>query len=261
MITPDQWRRRITTVWLGLMWLGISSTLVFAQSDVTITVTVAAPIFLTPNEQLAPLRVAKEGSLLRLIEQEGDWCNIEFQDPEYGRRSGYIRSKFVHINPSPKALEPQDLSIQGADTSPHASSSSEVSSARVNEAPVSSPRPPAANVKPTVFTGLRLRQLISGKEKDTEVRTEFNEVALIVTTDPYTDLKPKPLRTIGYSSINIAEYSSLGSRDSLTHWLTLTIQPDAERVVLRLDKKQYRSLLGEFTKRTGLIIRNFDPSR
>src|SRR5712691_8974944 len=57
-----------------------------------------SPIFEQPDTSLEPLRVAKEGSALRLVEQSGEWCKVEFQDPQYGRRLGYIQTKFVQVN-------------------------------------------------------------------------------------------------------------------------------------------------------------------
>src|SRR5438067_902579 len=81
----------------------------------TVVVSAAAPIFLRPNVDLDPLRVAKEGSTLRLIEQGPEWTLVEFQDPQFGRRGGYIQTKFVDITPEatpePTVLAPLDLSV------------------------------------------------------------------------------------------------------------------------------------------------------
>ena len=68
-------------------------------------VTIAAPIFAQPDASRVPLRIAKEGSVLLLVEQQGEWCRIQFQDPQYGLREGYIQSQFVRIAPasSPQA--------------------------------------------------------------------------------------------------------------------------------------------------------------
>lgn len=81
-----------------------------AAVTATAVTLVAAPIFLEPNATRQPLRVAKEGSVLRLLEDSGEWCQVEFQDPQFGRRVGYIQSKFVRIS-DPK-LDPVDVSIQ-----------------------------------------------------------------------------------------------------------------------------------------------------
>jgi hypothetical protein len=74
----------------------------------TVTVTEDAPIFLEPGTARDALRVAKQGSVLRLLDRAvADWCHIEFQDPQYGRRVGYIEAKFVRS----RALDPTDVSI------------------------------------------------------------------------------------------------------------------------------------------------------
>jgi hypothetical protein len=80
----------------------------------TVVVVSAAPIFVVPDGTREPLRVAKEGSTLRLIQQDGEWCNVEFQDPQYGRRTGYVQTKFVKVNARSTQLEPVDLSVPEA---------------------------------------------------------------------------------------------------------------------------------------------------
>lgn len=83
----------------------------FAQSTLrTATTTVAAPVFLTANENQTPLRVAKEGSVLLLLDLTGDWCHVEFQDPDFGRRVGYIQTKYVRLNTTPSET-PVNLSV------------------------------------------------------------------------------------------------------------------------------------------------------
>src|SRR5262245_61126553 len=72
----------------------------FAQGQApqrTATTTTSAPVFASPNADRTPLRVAREGSVVLLLEVNGDWCLVEFQDPEYGRRSGYVQTRLVRI--------------------------------------------------------------------------------------------------------------------------------------------------------------------
>ena len=52
-------------------------------------------------ETQSPLRVAKERSVLLLISTTADWSHVEFQDPEHGRRAGYVERKFVRISSAP----------------------------------------------------------------------------------------------------------------------------------------------------------------
>jgi len=78
----------------------------------SVIVTNAAPIFLLPDNTRTPLRVASAGSRLGLIKVEGDWYNIEFRDPQYGERVGYVEKKFARL--SQPDLQPMDLSISEA---------------------------------------------------------------------------------------------------------------------------------------------------
>src|SRR5262245_42836016 len=50
----------------------------------TVTVRVPAPIYLYPDERRQPLVVAKEGSVIRVVGEDGDWYNVEFRDPALG---------------------------------------------------------------------------------------------------------------------------------------------------------------------------------
>ena len=63
----------------------------------TATTIVAAPVFASPDDRQPALRVAREGSVLLLLDVTGEWCHIEFEDPQYGRRAGYVQAKFVRI--------------------------------------------------------------------------------------------------------------------------------------------------------------------
>ena len=42
---------------------------------------------------MTPLRVFKEGSVLTVIASEGDWDRMEWQDPQWRRRVGYIEKQ------------------------------------------------------------------------------------------------------------------------------------------------------------------------
>ena len=85
------------------------------QRDESALVTADAPIYIQPEMGRQPLRVAKAGSMLRIVGACDEWCNIEFQDPTYGRRVGYIQTKFLRLG----SLEPTDLSIpQRQETQP-----------------------------------------------------------------------------------------------------------------------------------------------
>jgi uncharacterized protein YraI len=80
-----------------------------AAAQSVATVITNAPIFVGPRETATPLRVAAVGTRLRVLAEEGDWIQVEFQDPKYGRRVGYIARRFVGI--TNQATKPTDLSV------------------------------------------------------------------------------------------------------------------------------------------------------
>jgi hypothetical protein len=99
----------------------------------TATTTVATPVFASPDSSQTPLRVAREGSVLLLIRILGDWCHVEFEDPEFGRRSGYVQTKSVRIEQAPadetpgRQQEPMRLSPPSSASRPVASQPAESS--------------------------------------------------------------------------------------------------------------------------------------
>jgi opacity protein-like surface antigen len=54
-----------------------------------------APVYLLPDVKRVPLRVIETGTTVRIIEEIEGWVRIEFRDPLYGARVGYVESKFV----------------------------------------------------------------------------------------------------------------------------------------------------------------------
>lgn len=72
-------------------------------------VATSAPIFIQPGAE-TPLRVAKVGTTLKVLSEEGAWAEVEFNDPQFGRRVGWVEKKLLRIvRPE---LEPMDLSVK-----------------------------------------------------------------------------------------------------------------------------------------------------
>ena len=80
-----------------------------AAAQSVATVTTNAPIYVEPRESQTPLRVAAVGTRLRVLAEAGEWIQVEFQDPKYGRRVGYIARRFVGI--TNEATKPKDVSV------------------------------------------------------------------------------------------------------------------------------------------------------
>lgn len=61
------------------------------------TIVSAAPVYLRPDRQRVPLRTLETGTAVRVLEEAGDWLRIEFRDPQFGPRMGFVERKFVRI--------------------------------------------------------------------------------------------------------------------------------------------------------------------
>jgi hypothetical protein len=68
-----------------------------------------APIVLTPEPNRTPLRVAAAGTVLIAREEQNGWLHVQFQDPQFGLRTGYIETRFVRIERA--NLQPLDLTV------------------------------------------------------------------------------------------------------------------------------------------------------
>jgi hypothetical protein len=122
----------------------ISPAAVSAQTP-TATVTAQAPIYLRPGMDV-PLRVAAAGTLLKVLKEEGEWVEVEFNDPQYGRRVGWVPGKLIRI--SRPELQPMDLSV----TEPSAPAA--VSAPAQTQAAAQLPSPDAGSaLKPQVRQG------------------------------------------------------------------------------------------------------------
>jgi hypothetical protein len=83
------------------------------------TVTTNAPIYATAEETPTPLRVAAVGSRLRVIATpEGDWVQVEYNDPQLGLRVGWVLRHYISLTSTD--LRPMDLSVPGAPGAPAA---------------------------------------------------------------------------------------------------------------------------------------------
>ncbi len=97
--------------WLAAFCLLVVPTIALAQQG-TATVTPDAPIYIRAEVTPTPLRVAAPGTRLRLLQDSGDWLQVEFGDPQYGRRVGWTQRQFVTLGG--ENLTPIDLSVDPA---------------------------------------------------------------------------------------------------------------------------------------------------
>ena len=71
----------------ALLFCLISTT---ASAQQFATVTTNAPIYAAAQETPTPLRVAAVGTRLRVLSTDGDWVEVEYNDPQLGRRVGWV---------------------------------------------------------------------------------------------------------------------------------------------------------------------------
>jgi hypothetical protein len=88
-------------------------------------VTTTASIYLYPDVVRPPLRTAAVNTRLRVVDEEKDgWLRVEFQDPQFGRRVGYIEARNVRV------IMPEQVPLDLSVTRPPDTSSSEPAEAR-----------------------------------------------------------------------------------------------------------------------------------
>src|SRR5205085_3147235 len=79
-------------------------------------VTTNAPIYEAAREAPTPLRVAAVGTRLRVISIADDWVQVEYNDPQLGRRVGWVLRYYVST--TNQDLRPMDLSVPEAPPPP-----------------------------------------------------------------------------------------------------------------------------------------------
>ena len=78
----------------------------------TASVLANAPIYVTPVVTQTPLRVAAPGTTLQVLEDQGEWAKIAYNDPQWGRRIGWVQRSTIRIKD--EALQPMDVSLPSA---------------------------------------------------------------------------------------------------------------------------------------------------
>ena len=140
--------------------LGLSLGGVYAQLRYqTGTVVADAPIFVAPGAQ-QPLRVAASGTVLEILQTQGTWLNVRFQDPQFGPRVGYVEAKLVRQSAPAGSTVPMDLSVRptnapeptAVSTRSVAAQSQQTTAAPVQPAPVANvARPVGGGGQPRVY--------------------------------------------------------------------------------------------------------------
>jgi hypothetical protein len=99
----------------ALLFCLISTT---ASAQQFATVTTNAPIYAAAQETPTPLRVAAVGTRLRVLSTDRDWVQVEYNDPDLGRRVGWVLLHYISL--TSHDLQPMDLSVPEAQPVPPA---------------------------------------------------------------------------------------------------------------------------------------------
>lgn len=87
---------------------------------ITAVTAAAAPVFVLPDAERTPLRTLAPGTRLRVLREQGEWVRVEFDDPLWGPRVGYIEKRFVEITEELEPARPRDAAPMQPGTAPAA---------------------------------------------------------------------------------------------------------------------------------------------
>ena len=90
--------------------LGFLSAPALAQQSATVTQ--AAPIYGEALVSATPLRTAAVGTKLRVVQDAGEWLQVDFNDPQLGLRRGWVKHTSVRV--ADPTTQPMDLSLAPA---------------------------------------------------------------------------------------------------------------------------------------------------
>jgi hypothetical protein len=89
----------------------LSAVTAFAQGATAIATT-HTPVYIAPDTTRTPLRTAAQGTVFTVVEEEGEWTKVQFKDPQWGVRVGYVKTGALRF--SRPELAPMDLSTTPA---------------------------------------------------------------------------------------------------------------------------------------------------
>lgn len=80
-----------------VLWFVLVSVAGASAQIETALVIEATPIYLTPDDTRTPLKILPVNTALRIVGEKGDWIQVEFRDPQYGPRVGFVARSKVRI--------------------------------------------------------------------------------------------------------------------------------------------------------------------
>jgi len=76
------------------------------------------PVQLYPDSSRTPLTTLASGTPIRAGEGAGDWVNVVFEDPRFGRRVGYVLKYHVQMDNAPRVPRPAPVVPEKAPFAP-----------------------------------------------------------------------------------------------------------------------------------------------
>ena len=194
--------------WVGIILLWTAPAFGQTTADpvfqkVTAITTTTAPIYVVPRPgpTLGPIRTAAAGTVLVVLNEKDDWLQVEFNDPQYGRRVGWLEKKLVRIDDP--ALRPLDLSVPADRTRPPGTPPSSTSA----------PGPPAELTGPGIRQGFTaLVNFGVGVQRIGELDPSFGFAGVNVGVGGFLTNDLAVLVRFSGTSVN----RDLGSFDSVT---------------------------------------------
>ncbi len=266
-----------------------------AQANQTPSAVISSggPIFVVTDENRTPLTVVRDGAVLRLMRIDGDWYQVEFDDTQFGKRSGYIHRKYLKAAVSAIAAASQPIPQERAASPATSANGANVATGATNApaagAPSSSAQTaPAATSAavidrvpanrrpgaPVEFKDAQVREQQGDKTADIDARLQYDSDALVIAKSNSTAKNPLILKTLKYSDISGAEYTFGKSprvaaallvsplflfNSSKSHWLT--VKTGGDYALLRLDKSNYKLVLAELEKRSGVKVESIGEDK
>lgn len=252
---------RIPMVFTLLVALVTATPAATQSARQTVIITASAAVFATPNDGQPPLRVAKEGSVLLLVDSTGGWYRVEFEDPQFGRRVGYVQQRYARLGTQQSGqAQPTDLSVRET-------------SARVAVPDPASGRVTAAAAS-TVFGDIDFFEAQGEEERRRDARLELDSTQKVLRVVERKNGPNKAMYLeVPYGSITKVVYERSAHRrykagilvspwllltKGKKHWLTVEFSDvpkyPAGYASAQLDKDNYRRVLTALSVATGLEV-------
>lgn len=85
---------------------------------ITAVTAASAPVFILPDTERTPLRTLPPGTRLRVLREQVDWLRVEFDDPWWGPRVGYVEKKLVEMIEEIEPARPRDAAPMQPEPAP-----------------------------------------------------------------------------------------------------------------------------------------------